>query len=375
MKSEWRTMPASEYCNSVVDGTHDSPKQAESGKYLITSKHLREYELDFENAYKISLNDYEKVIVRSKVEQWDILFSMIGTIGRVYQESNSKTDYAIKNVGLFKLGGDKLKSDWLKYYLMSPKAQEYISSRLRGSTQGYIPLGSLRDMPIEVPDISVQAEIAATLSCLDDKIENNTKINNCLEQIAFAIFDDMFPYVSCGEHTIGMYIIPKHGRGLLSKEAVFGDVPVIAGGLSPAAYHNAANTIAPVLTISASGANSGFVSLWGIPVWSSDSSFIDSSMTADVYFWYAMLKKRQDEIYDAQTGSAQPHIYPKHIEIMPTIELNQKDITAYTQQVAPLFKEISVNIQESARLAALRDALLPRLMSGELSVADIGDAK
>ena len=36
-------------------------------------------------------------------------------------------------------------------------------------------------------------------------------------------------------------------------------------------------------------------------------------MTDDVYFWYVMLKIRQQEIFDAQTGSAQPHIYPKHI--------------------------------------------------------------
>ena len=159
MTSEWRTIPASEYCINVVDGTHDSPKQVETGRYLITSKHLDEYELDFMNAYKISEDDYKKVIARSKVEQWDILFSMIGTIGRIYQETNIETDYAIKNVGLFRLGGNKQKSDWLKFYLKTAKVQEYVQSRLRGSTQGYIPLGALRDMPIIVPPIDKQNAI------------------------------------------------------------------------------------------------------------------------------------------------------------------------------------------------------------------------
>ena len=143
-----------------------------------------------------------------------------------------------------------------------------------------------------------------------------TGINNNLEQQAQAIFDAIFPSISNGENTIGDTITPKRGKSLLSKNAVFGNVPVVAGGLVPSTYHNVANTVAPVLAISASGANSGYVSLWNIPIWASDSSYIDSSMTDDVYFWYMLLKKRQKEIYDAQTGSAQPHIYPQHIDLL-----------------------------------------------------------
>ena len=188
--------------------------------------------------------------------------------------------------------------------------------------------------------------------------------------MAQAIFDDMFPNVSSGNNTIGEYIVPKPGKGLLSKEAIYGTVPVIAGGLQPATYHNQANTVAPVLTLSASGANAGFVSLWHLPVWSSDSSYIDSSMTKEVYFWYVMLKKRQNEIYDAQTGSAQPHIYPKHIESLLTIEIDTETLAAFTNQVTPLFEMIGTNIQENSRLAKLRDSLLPKLMSGEISVSD-----
>ena len=195
-------------------------------------------------------------------------------------------------------------------------------------------------------------------------------VNHHLEQMAQAIFDDMFPNVSSGNNTIGEYIVPKRGKGLLSKEAIYGTVPVIAGGLQPATYHNQANTVAPVLTISASGANAGFVSLWHLPVWSSDSSYIDSSMTKEVYFWYVMLKKRQNEIYDAQTGSAQPHIYPKHIESLLTIEIDTETLAAFTNQVTPLFEMIGTNIQENSRLSKLRDSLLPKLMSGEISVSD-----
>lgn len=185
-----------------------------------------------------------------------------------------------------------------------------------------------------------------------------------------AIFDDMFPEVSSGDSTIGEYIVPKRGKGLLSKDAVDGVVPVVAGGLQPATYHNVANTVAPVITISASGANAGYVNLWSVPVWSSDSSFIDKSMTNDVYFWYIMLKKRQQEIYDSQTGSAQPHIYPKHIDIMPTIALPGELIASFTEKVSPMFEQIGNNLDEIKVLQDTRDALLPKLMSGEISVTN-----
>ena len=196
-------------------------------------------------------------------------------------------------------------------------------------------------------------------------------LNENLEQQAFALFDSFFPAVSAGERTIGDYMTPKRGKNLLSKDAIFGEVPVVAGGLEPSTYHNIANTSSPVLTISASGANAGFVRIWNIPVWSSDSSFIDATMTPHVYFWYVMLKKRQKEIYDSQTGSAQPHIYPQHIAVMPVIELNDMVVNSFTEHVTPLFRLIGANVEENKRLASMRDALLPRLMSGELDVSDI----
>ena len=76
----FKTLKASEYCDSVRDGTHDSPKKVEKGYKLITSKNIKEYGLDLDNASEISEMDYKKVNERSLVEKNDILYSMIGTI-------------------------------------------------------------------------------------------------------------------------------------------------------------------------------------------------------------------------------------------------------------------------------------------------------
>lgn len=196
-------------------------------------------------------------------------------------------------------------------------------------------------------------------------------INDNLEQQAQVIFDKLFPNISNGNSCIGNIIIPKRGKSLLSKDAIYGNVPVIAGGLEPSTYHNVANTQSPVLAISASGANAGYVSLWNIPIWSSDSSYIDSAMTPNVYFWYVLLKKRQKEIFDAQTGSAQPHIYPKHIANMPINDVNQSEIINYTKLVTPFFEAIGKNKAENNHLISLRNTLLPKLISGEIDVSNI----
>ena len=62
---EFKKIRAEDYCDSVKDGTHDSPKKVESGYKLITSKHIKENGIDYENAYYISEEDYLKVNQRN----------------------------------------------------------------------------------------------------------------------------------------------------------------------------------------------------------------------------------------------------------------------------------------------------------------------
>jgi hypothetical protein len=98
----WQYVRGENYCSKVTDGTHDTPEQVERGKYLITSKHIKGDEIDFDSAYFITEEDFNEINKRSKVDQWDVIISMIGAYcGFCFIESNSDIDYAIKNVGLF----------------------------------------------------------------------------------------------------------------------------------------------------------------------------------------------------------------------------------------------------------------------------------
>ena len=189
---EWKEYKASMFCASVTDGTHDSPKPQDRGHYLITSKHLKDNDIDFSSANLISDEDYNKVIKRSAVEKYDILYSMIGTIGNVVQVKFDSIDFAVKNMGIFKMGKDALRSTWLYYWLKSPSSREYVYQRLAGSTQSYLTLNSLREFPVLYPNDITAKEIVSILKSLDDKIEVNRRINENLEQQAQALFKSWF---------------------------------------------------------------------------------------------------------------------------------------------------------------------------------------
>ena len=259
-------------------------------------------------------------------------------------------------------------SPYFLYYWLSTK-KEYLFSISSVTRTPILSKGVFEE--IEIPSISrsEQDKIAKVLLVLDKKIKLNSEVNDNLAQQAQLLFDFMFQDISGSKH-IGDFIVPQRGTALLSKDAIPGDIPVVAGGLVPSTYHNAANTVAPVITISSSGANAGFVNLWGVPVWSSDSSFIDFKMTPYVYFWHALLKRHQNNIYKIQTGSAQPHIYPSHIASLPVCDLDFGKVADYTERVTPLFTLISKNYKESNQLRALRDWLLPMLMNGQATVSD-----
>lgn len=154
----WDVKPAEDICKRVTDGTHDSPKPAEAGHYLVTSKNLKEGKILFDGCYLIKESDYLDVNKRSKVDLHDVVFGMIGTLGSPVIIRN-EPDFAIKNVGLFKTDRDKNLGLWLYYYLSSDFVERLVDKQKAGATQKYIPLWFLRQMPVLVPPEKERNEI------------------------------------------------------------------------------------------------------------------------------------------------------------------------------------------------------------------------
>ena len=375
MKSEWTELPLGKIIDLVIDYRGKTPKKlggdwSNTGYRALSAKNIKTGRIVQTDTIRYVDESLYQKWMKDEVRRGDILITSEAPFGQIfYWDSDEKI---VLSQRLFCIRvNPKYDARFIYYYMTTSAFQGELAGRSTGTTVIGLRQPELMKCIIHIPSGENQHRIASILASIDAKISANQKINDNLAEQSQAIFDELFPNISNGSYTIGNYITPKRGKNLLSKNAVQGNVPVVAGGLEPSVYHNISNTKAPVLAISASGANAGYVSLWNIPIWASDSSYIDSSMTNNVYFWYVLLKKRQKEIFDAQTGSAQPHIYPQHIAGMPIKELEVAKIQEFNTMVTPIFEKIGKNLKENTQLETLRDILLPKLMSGEIDISAI----
>lgn len=406
---EWNIIKAYDYCYNVTDGTHDSPKQTEFGKYLITSKHIKDNRIDFESAYKISEDDYNKIITRSKVDQWDIIISMIGAYcGFCCIESSKQTDYAIKNVGLLKVGNE-LKCKWLYYYLTSPHGKQQLSKLRSGSSQPYISLGALRNLDIPVPNENTMSDIVSVLSSLDSKIELNRRINDNLEQQAQALFKSWFvdfePFKD-GEFVNSEFgMIPKGWRtGVLS------DIIEILSGF--AFKSNTFEFEGKYKLVTIKAVQDGYLELNeadginDVPVKvprhcflkkkdillsltgnvgrcclvNSDNLLLNQRVAkiepkkiADWAYTYILFRLSDTKTYleTISRGTAQANLSPIETANMPILIPTREVMDAFSVCATPLVNYSMVLTIEAEKLAQQRDTLLPKLMSGELKINDL----
>lgn len=168
---------------SIKDGTHDSPIPTEMGFPLVTSTHLNPYDISLNETYNISEVDFIQTNKRSKVDKYDILFSMIGTVGLVNYVLYDEISFAIKNVGLFKTSEKKEIAEYILFYLKSDYMKLYLASNPNGSTQNYVTLGFLRAMPILFPSSNTLIKFEEASRKLIQTIHLKSKENQKLTEL------------------------------------------------------------------------------------------------------------------------------------------------------------------------------------------------
>ncbi len=168
--------------------------------------------------------------------------------------------------------------------------------------------------------------------------------------------------------SLGDVLKVQRGSVLNRTKAVPGQIPVIAGGKSPAYYHNSANRVGPTITISASGANAGYVAYYDMPIFASDCSTISEGTDYDLRYVYFFLLSRQMELYSAQKGGAQPHVNPKDVQRLDFIKPPLPEQTA----IANILSDQEALIAQYDNLIALHEKrfayLSDELLSGRLNL-------
>ena len=187
----WETGVLGEICD-VRDGTHDSPKYQNEGIPLVTSKNLINGSIDFTSANLITGEDHTKISKRSKVDNGDILYAMIGTVGNP-SIVNTDTVFSIKNVGLIKFKeGSQIYNRYLIFALDSDFVKRQILRESKGGTQKFVSLKVLRNLKIPLPPLPVQKKIAAVLEKADALRGQCQQMEQELNTLAQSVFLDMF---------------------------------------------------------------------------------------------------------------------------------------------------------------------------------------
>lgn len=327
----------------------------------------------------------------------DLLIARTGATVGVSQFIKEDIE-AVYNNGTIRLRLDKSLNSRFVYYIFQTKSfLQYIDNISCVATQPNLRIEGL--LRFTIPDYSIEKQnaIVKTLSTFDDLIENNNKRIRLLEQMAENLYKEWFvrfrfpgyedvefeekkprgwqvgtedkkhyaPTIFKYDEFINIGTIVR-GKNITAAQMVEGKVPVISAGLQPSGYHNEANVHGSNLTISASGANAGYLQYNLNDIWAADCSYYQDDAT--IWFVYNTLKYLQPVISNLQCGAAQPHVYPKNINrlcvLIPTEEL----IHRYNDFVNPYYDEIKILNQHNQLLAKQRDMLLPRLMSGKLKV-------
>ena len=382
----WAKEILGDLCSLITDGKHgDCRNEDSSGYYFISCKDVREGRIHYENARQIVRGDFAETHRRTDLRPGDILLTNSGTIGRLaIAPDNEKTQRTTfqKSVAILKPLPETITSQFL-YYSLAADRDRLINSA-GGAAQKNLLLGELRRFPIRVPPLAEQTEIASILSAYDNLIENNRRRIQLLEQAARLLYREWFVCLRFPGHehvkiidgvpegwekkALGELIEIKKGKNITKDTANEGDVPVVAGGLTPAYFHDTSNAIGPVITISASGANAGYVNIYHEDIWVSDCSYISQESTNYLYYYFLLLKSKQKEIFGLQRGAAQPHVYPKDLIGLTMIFPPNRVVRSFEETISNTFLLIKNLTKQNKLLAQARDLLHPRLMNGEIKI-------
>lgn len=382
-----RTAKLKDITLNITDGKHGDCKNHEgSGYYFISCKDVSDETIHYENARQITEEDFLDADKRTNLAADDILITNSGTIGRmalVKDIPETRRTTFQKSVAIVRADNSQVAPTYL-YYLLKSKVHDFINSS-NGSAQKNLLLSTMRDFDISYEEsFETQHRIATILSRYDSLIENYQKQIKLLEEAAQRLYKEWFIDLHFPGHEntniidgvpegwekkkVGEIAEFKRGKTITKKDIVEGNVPVVAGGLEPAYYCNKHNTTGRVITISGSGANAGFTRLYYEKVWASDCSFADTNTTRWLHFVYCFLQASKSAIDNMQKGAAQPHVYAKDINALDIMVPDAELLIRFEDSASKYFNKVQ-SLQSQLRLITeARDRLLPKLMSGEITI-------
>ena len=309
------------------------------------------------------------------------------------------------NQHIFKVVPKDFIGDQFLFFLLKSLRSRFIRIALNKQTTGlgHVTISDLKEMRVGVPHQSEQQSIVKILAPLQEKIENNRRMNETLEEMARAIFKSWFVDFD-PVHAKAAGNAPAHmdadtaalfpslfgddglpvgwetsylkehcnivyGKNLPTKNLLLSGYPVF-GGNGVIGFHSEFLYETPQVLVACRGAASGKV-IRSLPFsFVTNNSLIVEIQSEHFNRFYLELYLRDLTLEGFTTGSAQPQMTIANMDAVKLLDPKREVLNCFKNMAEPLFRKVLANDEENQTLTELRDTLLPKLMSGELRVAD-----
>jgi type I restriction enzyme S subunit len=397
--TEWNQCKLGDVAEKIAMGPFGSNIKVETfkshGVPIISGTHLHETRMRDKDFNFISEEHAER-LKNSNVYRGDVIFTHAGSIGQVsFIPSNSKYNRYIISQRQFYLRCNKntLDNEFITYYFKSRYGQFQLLSNANqtGVPSLAQPASFLKELVINLPPLPEQEAIASVLSCLDDKIDLLHRQNKTLEAMAETLFRQWFVEEAVegweGRRLENLCTITRGASPRpIIKYVVNGTVPWIKiadGSRSNSFFIDSTNEfiieegvrksvkVFPGDLILSNSATCGFpyfVELEGCihDGWLLFRDFHGVSK----YFVFFFLKQIFRELNSFADGSVQDNLNTGMLKEFPVKVPPASLVRDFDNQISNLVNKIKNNIYQCKTLEKLRDTLLPKLMSGEVRIAE-----
>ena len=396
MTYEWNHSTINDVCVLVTDGSHSSPKSVNDGKYMVSVKDFTDYGFDFASCRMISNDDYETLKRNGCVPQIDDI--LIGKDGARFFEDiiiyrQREKPALLSSIAILRCNKSKILPDFLYYVLRTPSFRQDVKDNYgSGSAIPRIILKDFKRMMVSYPSLEKQQAIISVLTAIDSKIQANTEINDNLYEIVNAYYTSLFKDVECEMTTIGNYAERIYSGGTpTTSNAAYWDgtfgwfssgetrnrfVISTEKSITQTGIDNSSTKLASKHDIVMASAGQGFTrgqtSMLLIDTYVNQSVIVIHADRNILPYLFWNLANRYEELRAiSDSSSIRGSLTTKMIAAFEIPCANNDVIQTFSGFAWAVIPQIENNLLENERLAALRDSLLPKLMTGEIDVSAI----
>ena len=383
--SEFRTIR--ELCSVVVDCPHSTPKWTANGKIVIRNKNIKHGKIDFSSPSYTDDEHFAQRIKRAKPQPGDIIITREAPIGDVGMIPENTECCLGQRMVLLRANQSVCDNFYLLYSLQSLYVQHQISwSEGTGTTVSNLRIPHLEQIQIPYLPLEQQAKISSVLRALEEKIENNRRLNDNLQQQAAALFSSLYDRTNTEVRFTDLIQIlgggtPKTGENTYWNGNIAFFTPKDVGTpytlitektISKEGLSHCNSRLYPVNTVFVTARGTvGKVGMSGVPMAMNQSCYALVGKETHQLLVYFYTLKAVDRLKHKASGAVFDAITTRDFESEQIMKLSDDDATAFLRVAEPMFQEVLNNNIENLRLSTLRDSLLPKLMSGEIDVSAV----